>query len=380
MCQFTIRPLTLLIVALYFTLIGGCARPLQISPLPEGIETAPLTELRGNGPVVWHPSGTLLATGTDGLALFDITTGSITTLDASKPAKLVWSPDGDRLATAWQHAESTRLELRSVSGDLLSSTILAGRPDRLLWSTESGLLIITSQLKIYSFGGDLTLLLHRWGGQTPPETTTLHNATIKPLTAKNWQQGLLAGSQATVSPTGDELLYLQLKDPPAFGGSYRLTLRHIASGAEKQIASLPLSTRAAQFIDDERVLVDAGSAETTELFLWSKEQTDVWPYAGGPLTISPGGRYWLVGGHLLRDGINIVHIPDLEQAQFSPDGSRLLLQSGGNWHILKGLTDATKPAINAADLKKLRQLRNWRSRGLITPEEFRHQQQRITQP
>ena len=101
MCQFTIRPLTLLIIALCFALIGGCARPLQISPLPKGIETAPLTELQGNGPVAWHPSGTLLATGTDGLGLFDINTASITTLDASKPAKLVWSPDGDRLATAW---------------------------------------------------------------------------------------------------------------------------------------------------------------------------------------------------------------------------------------------------------------------------------------
>ena len=155
--------------------------------------------------------------------MFDINTASITTLDASKPAKLVWSPDGDRLATAWQLAESTRLELRNISGDLLSSTTLAGIPDRLLWSTESGLLVITSQLKIYSFGGDLTLLLHRWDGQTPPETTTLHNATIKPLTAKNLQQGRLPGTwgrrlqgrQRARDPLGDRLsghLELQSRD------------------------------------------------------------------------------------------------------------------------------------------------------------------------
>ncbi len=380
MTQFCFKQLALLTAMTCLILISGCTRPLQTGPLPAGISIAPLAGLRSAGPVAWHPSGTMLASGTDGLTLLELSTGNSTNLDPAAPAMLVWSPDGDRLAIAWRQAESTRLELRSVSGDLLSDTILDGSPDRLLWSTESGLLIITSQLKIYSFGGDLTLLLHRSDGQAPPATSTLHNATIKPLTAKSWQQGLLPGSQATISPNGDELLYLQLKDPPAFSSSYRLTLRHLASGAEKQIASLPLTTRAAQFIDDARVLVDSGSTESTELFLWSKEQADVWPYAGGPLTLSPGGRYWLIGGHLLRDGSDLLHISELEQALFSPDGSRLLLQSGGNWHIMVGLIDAPQPVIDDADLEKLRQLRNWRSRGLISPEEFRQQQQRMMQP
>ena len=380
MTHFARRHLALLIAVFCLALIGGCARPLQTGPLPEGITVAPLAGLSGKGPIAWHPSGTKLATGIDGLTLLDLTNGRVTTLDPTKPANLVWSPEGTRLAIVWQQENSTRLELRDRTGARLAEVVLPGLPDRLFWSTESGLLVITSQLKLYSFGGDLTLQLHRWDGQTEPATVTLHNATIKPLTAKSWQQGLLYGSQAVLSPTGDQLLYLRLHDPPAFNGRYRLTLRHIESGAEKQIASLPLTTRATQFIDDERILVDDGSTATAELFLWSETRADAWPYAGGPLEISPGGRYWLIGDRLLRDGNEILRIQDLEQALFSPNGSLLLLQSGGNWHILKGLIDAKQPTIDATDLKKLRQLRDWRSRGLISPEEFRHQQQRITQP
>lgn len=374
------RHLALLIAVFCLAFIGGCARPLQTGPLPEGISITPLAGLRGEGPVAWHPSGSILATGSDGLTLLNLTDGRVTTLDATNPANLVWSPDGTRLAIAWPQGEATRLELKDNAGTKLTEIVLPGLPDRLLWSTESGLLIITSQLKLYSFGGDLTMLLHRWDGQTTPATVTLHNSTIKPNTAKSWQQGLIPGSLAVLSPSGEELLYLRLHDPPAFTGSYRLTLHHLESGAEKQIASLPLTIRAAQFIDDEIILVDDGNTAATELFLWSKTRADTWPYAGGPLEISPGGRYWLIGDQLLRDGSEIIRIHDLEQALFSPDGSSLLLQSGGHWHILQGLIDVKQPAISAADLKKIRQLRNWRSRGLISPEEFRHQQQRMSQP
>lgn len=380
MTRFSLKMHPLLFASLCIALMAGCARPMQTGPLPEGISITPLAELKGKGPIAWHPFGTMLAAGTDGLRLLDLTTGRVTLLDPTEPAALVWSPDGTELATAWPQGESTRLTLMNISGTQLAEIVVPGLPDRLLWSIESGLLIITTQLKIYSFGGDLTLRLHRWNRQSPPSTATLHNTTIKPSTAKSWQQGQLSGSRAVLSPTGDEMLYLRLQDPPAFIGSYRLTLRHLVTDAEKQVASLPLTTGATQFIDDERVLVDAGGTESTELFLWADNKSETRPYAGGPLVISPGGRYWLVGGHLLRDGSDILHIQDLEQALFSPNGNRLLVQSNGNWHTIEGLIDAVKPTFKTDDLRKMRQLRNWRSRGLITPEEFRHQQQRMLQP
>ena len=208
----------------------------------------------------------------------------------------------------------------------------------------------------------------------------LHNATIKPSTARTWQQGGISGSRATLSPDQDELLYLRLHDPPAFQGNVRLVLRHLETEKEVIIAPLPMTTRTAQFIDSERALVDAGNAGSIELFLWSDKDGINWPYPGMVMAVSPGGHYWLVGGHLLHDGKEIGRFPDVRQAVFSPDGNRLLLQLSSRWYLLDGLAEPPPQPLSSEAQAKLRQLRSWRSRGLITPHDYLIQKTGILQP
>lgn len=86
MTQFSLKIHPLLFASLCIALMAGHVRPLQTDPLPEGVSIAPMKQLRGKGPVAWHPPGTMLAVGSDGLSLLDLATGSITTLDSTEPA------------------------------------------------------------------------------------------------------------------------------------------------------------------------------------------------------------------------------------------------------------------------------------------------------
>ncbi len=372
--------LTLLPLFLLVLFFSGCRPAPFFGPVPKGTQLLPLTLFDRGTVVAWHPSGESFSASKNGLIRYDIRTGQSRLIDREEPNRLVWSPEGSQLAIAYQAAESTRIVLRDSGGKLLAETTLAGVPDRLLWSKEAGLLIITAELKSYSFGSDLTLNLTRWDGIKPPQTTVLYNATIKPSTSLDWKQEGIAKSEATLSPDQDEMLYLQLRDPPAFQGSYRLTLRHLETGAEKEIAPLPIGRRSAQFIDSDRVLIDNGDAGSLVLHLWNDEPPLPLSYSGAIIAVSPAGHYWVIGDRLLQDGEMIGRFSGLTAADFSPDGSRLLLRINARWHLLEGLREAVRPAISSADADKLRQLRNWRSRGLITPEEYQNQKTGILQP
>jgi hypothetical protein len=368
------------ILAIWLFFLAGCASTPFTGPVPEGTTLSQLPLFDNETPVVWHPSGQSINASQKGLIRYDLRTGDKAQIDSERPARMVWSPDSTRLAAAYRLDESTRIVLRDAAGKQLAETILPGILDRLLWSEEVGLLVITSRLKIYSFGGDLRLTMHLWDGVSAPQSTVLYNATIRPSTSLDWEQGLIAGSEASLSPDQDEILYLQLHDPPAFQGSYYLTLRHLKTGAEKKIVSLPIGLRSIQFIDSDHVLVDNGNVGSMDLFLWGDEANLGLPFAGKITAVSPGGHYRLIGEQLLLDKNPIGHFPGVSAAAFSPDGSRLLLQIKKRWYLLDGLTESVRPTLSTSDLEKLRQLRNWRSRGLITPQEFLNQKSRITQP
>lgn len=369
--------LFLFLLILFFS---GCTPATYSTPVPKGTQLLPLARLDRVSEVAWHPAGESFSASQKGLIRYDIQTGQSTLIDREQPSRLIWSPDGSQLAAAYRIADTTRIVLRESDGKLLAETTLAGVPDRLLWSKKAGLLMITAQLKSYSFGSDLTLNLTRWDGLNPPQTTVLYNATIRPSTSLDWKQGVIARSGATLSPDQDEILYLQLHDPPAFQGSYRLTLRHLETGAEKEIAPLPIGPRSAQFIDSDRVLIDNGAAGAVELSLWKEEPEIPLPYSGAIIDVSPAGNYWLIGDRLIQDGRVIGRFPGLNAAAFSPDGGRLLLIIRGRGYLLEGLREAARPAPSSVDADKLRQLRNWRSRDLITPQEYQNQKTGILQP
>lgn len=360
--------------------LTGCSAKSYTGPVPADTVLRPLPALDHSTPLVWHPTGRSISGIRNGLIHHDLVTGISSEIDTEQPDRLAWAPDGEELATAYRLDGETRISIIDSDGTERAATTLPGELDALLWSRDAGLLVITSRLKIYSFGGDLRLDLIRWDGIDPPRATLLHNTTIKPATAQAWSQGLLPGSRATLSPDQDELLYLRLHDPPAFPSSIRLALRHIETGAEKTVTSLAINARSIDFIDSDRILADSGRGTSLELPLWTGAKGVSRPHPGTLIRTSPAGHYWLLGDRLLHDGEEIGRFPDLKAATFSPDGSRLLLQIGQRWHMLEGLQEPEPPALTTDQQSRLRQLRNWRSRGLITSEEYVQQKAKVTQP
>jgi hypothetical protein len=308
----------------------------------------------------------------------ELTSGKERVLASGKPVALAWSPDGRRLAAAFPDQEQTRLALLAENGRALVETTVAGRVERLLWDGDGSLLAIAVTIRTYSFGGNLRATLVRWDGEGAQVATPLYECTVKPLTLSTWGERLYALPQPVLSPLGDELLFARLHDPPALAPYLKLVVRHLQSGAEHVVASLALTSAGAVFLGDgERILYGDGFRRTLDAPLWGRKTAVEYPWGGRALAASPGGRYRLLDGHLLDQEKEIALFSGVERAVFSPYGDRLLFATGGRLWVLGGLGADPLPEFDPALGERLRKLRSWRARGLITDGDYREEKARM---
>jgi hypothetical protein len=328
-------------------------------------------------PFAWSPDGERVALGRGGLRLWSPADGRPRRLTDGTPTALAWSPAGDRLAAAYGRGDHSLLRLHALSGAVLAETTVPGEVRDLFWPGEGGLLFAATTLRRHSFGGGFLLTLYRWSGTGAPQGTPLHDVTLKPLTLRQWG-GLLGRIPAlALSPLGDEIAYGRLHDPPAFSPYLRLVVRHLESGAEREVTSRPLPGAGALFAaDGEGLLYDDGPV-TRAIEPWSGRRQGEWRGSGAPLALSPGGRWLLAGDRLYRDGIESSTFAGLDAAAFAPAGGRLLLRRDGRLFVLAGLEEIPPPPPEPAARGPLLWLRRWRATGLITPEEYLAQKQRI---
>ncbi|ALC16758.1 hypothetical protein DSOUD_1990 [Desulfuromonas soudanensis] len=311
---------------------------------------------------------------------YDLASGRERLLSPGKPLALAWSPDGMRLAVADRDLETTRLRLLSENGTLLAEATVPGNVDRLFWDGDDAILTVAVTIQTYSFGGNLSATLVRWDGEAPPRSTPLFETSLKPLTLRTWGSRLYSLPQPTLSPWGDELLFARLHDPPAFAPYLKIVARHRQSGAERVVARVALTSAATVYLGDgERILYGDGSRRTLDAPLWGGDTAVEYPWEGRALAASPGGRYRLVDGHLLDQEKEIAIISGVERAVFSPSGNRLLLAKDGRLWVLGGLGADPLPGFDPALGERLRRLRSWRARGLITDGDYREQKARMVE-
>jgi hypothetical protein len=341
---------------------------------------APLTRIAPHSPVAWHPDEERVSLVRGALFDYDLASGRERLLSAGKPLALAWSPDGLRLAAADRDLETTRLTLLSENGTLLAEASVPGIIDCLLWDGDDSILAIAVTIQIYSFGGNLSATLVRWDGEGSPSATLLYETSLKPLTLRTWGERLYSLPQLALSPWGDELLFARLHDPPAFNPYLKIVVRHRQSGAERVVASVALTSAGAGYLGDgERILYGDGSRRTLDAPPWGGETAFEYPWGGRALAASPGGRYRLVDGHLLDQEKEIAIFSGVERAVFSPSGDRLLLAKDGRLWVLGGLGADPLPGFDPALEERLRRLRSWRARGLITDGDYREQKARMVE-
>jgi hypothetical protein len=361
----------LLLLALW---MAACARLPVTGKLPEGMKVERSAAITDGAPFAADPTRERIALGREGLRLWTPATGAETRLDATTPSALAWSPAGDRLAAAFPRAGETAVRLLDPAGRPGEETVVAGEVHRICWLPGDGLLFAATTLKVYSFGGGFSLTLFRWDGRGAPQATSLHEVTLKPLTLRQWGGVIHRTPGLALSPLGDEILYARLHDPPAFSPYLKLIVRHLETGGERVVASVPLPGATAVFAPDGETVLYGDGRQVHTVEAWTGREGESRPTPGAAIALSPAGEWLLLDDRLYREGAEAAVFAEPCAGAFAP-GGRLLLRCGGRLHLLSGLVEEAPapPAVR----ERLLLLRKWRASGLITPDEYLEQKSRI---
>lgn len=363
-------------LSLFLCTLTGCVAALQNSPLPDGLALRNIAQADAGEPFAVNGTGVAAAMTKGTLQVIDLSVGTGRILAPAPASALCFSPGGQRLAAAFATNGKSLLQIFDLKGKLLAELVVPGRVTSLAWRSEQELLAAAVTLKKYSFGTELAGLLYRWDGAAPPVVTTLNNVTVRPQIASLPEEILYRSLSLAVSPYGDEIAYSFLKDPPVFAPYLRIAVRHIESGAEREVAQSPVDSRGLLYAPDgESLLVGEARGMSRRLSLPDGREIDAWPVPGNNAALSPSGSYAFLDGRLYQGGRNLVWLPEATGA-FLPDGSGLIISQSGKLSIVTGLNEARRP-VPTGNLDQILELRRQRMLGLITEKEFKSQKKRV---
>ena len=255
-------------VLLLFIFISGCAHlTLPVSgSLPEGAVITWVGRVDAHAPFALDVKGETVAFVNNGLRIRELGSGREWTVSSNIPTALAWSPDGKRLAAAFEKENEAVLRLYERPGNVVAEAHLFGRVNGLAWRSTEELLAFAMIKKQYSFGANLAELLYRWDGKGEPTATPLYNTTLKPTTLKQLDGVLERMLTFSLSPGLDEILYIQMHDPPLFSTYTKLVLRHLDSGKERELAEIPVGSAGGVFSSDgERILYGNDEKESQQI-------------------------------------------------------------------------------------------------------------------
>jgi WD40 repeat protein len=369
-----------LLFPLFLGTLSGCATSLPSTPLPDGYAIKSLAKMDNGAPFAVNRTGVAAAVAEGSLRYLDPAGGPGRSLAPAPATGLSFSPDGTRLAAVFATNAQSVLDLFDLQGNPLTQAIVPGRVTSLVWRSDREVLATALMLRKFSFGSELVSLLYSWDTVAPPVATTLSDVTVRPNVAKLPEPTLFASLSMTLSPYGDEIAYNVLKDPPLFKPYLRVAVRHLASGAERQVAEISLgSGRPAYTVDGESLLIGDSHALTRRISLPDGKETSAWPEAGNSISVSPSGSYLLLDNRLYQGDREILTFPKESSGSFLPDGSGLAISYQGTLFLVTGLNDSPPPGPRPS-LERLLELRRLRMMGLITDQEFKARRKKLTAP
>lgn len=337
--------LSLLILPWFGLLLTACAE-LPAPVPPAGTSLQLVTVIDPEEVFAGSPDLNLIALGKGGLQLLDVPSGEVRRLDSQAPLALGWRHDGIQLAAAFAANDGKgRLVIFARDGQVVANSELPGTPVALIWSRRDDLLVAGYNLRTFSFGSSLTQWLVRING-AEQEQTTIGDATLKPATTKAVRDRLSDLLKVAFSPEGDELVVLQLHDPPQFPAYLQATHRNWQVAGERKLVQFPVQPVALHWgADADELAYRSGPGPWRVLPLW--------PPAGSSSSITA----------LTAD------LPEEWGAetrlQRFANGDYLL---AGNGRLYIG--HHLPPRLDEADAGTAWMLRKWRFEGLISPEEY----------
>ena len=354
------------------SLLSSACSPVRPFAEPEtsAESTHVLTKIATGGVFAPDSRGERVALARDGLLLVLVEQNRELHLAAETPLALAWSADGEQFAAAFQDGQRSRLVVYDVNGQELRSATVEGRATQLRWTPEGELLVLTIRLKVFSFGVNQRALLFHLDPQGDVTEQPLFDGTLKLKTVTDYGEDLYRFFRFDLAPLGDEIVYTRLSDPPVIRKSIKLIHQHLDVGVARQVYDLPLEAGGIFWsADNETLWLSNGSSGTFRYNLWLDRVEEERPLPGRHLAVSRSAEMQYVDGRLYRDGALITQLRD-GRARFSADG-RVLLIADGEQLYLYPLPVAESPQPIAADkLERLLQLRELRSKKLLSLEEY----------
>lgn len=202
---------------------------------------------------------------------------------SGEPLVQAWSPDGGRLATGFAHGtDESRLEVTDRNGQVLNHRALPGQILAIAWSSRGDLLVAGYRLQSYSFGANLTQWLFR-SHDGVEEILPLGDVTIETATVKAYADDLPRLLTVAFSPSGDELVYARLHDPPQFSPYLQLLYRNWQVADSRKLLDLPVEPVAVTW--SER-----GDAITCRFETGPPRAYNLWPAPAGTRADVPKGE------------------------------------------------------------------------------------------
>ena len=361
-------------------IVAGCARLPVNGTLFPGVAVTRLASIEHGSPVAWNGAGTEIAFCDNGIRVISIPQGKTERIAAGTAVTLAWSPDATRLAAAFVDGARSRIVLMDRTGTAVGATRIEGHIGKLLWRNGHELLITATTLRSYRFGGNVTLRLYRWNGTGDPQESTLADTTLKRSTVPFLRRTDRVDADMELSPLGDEIAFARIIDPPMYPPYERIVLRHLDTGAEREIATLPLTSAIPVFTPDgEQLLADDGTTNGRLLDTSGDAEAAEPSSATAPLALSPAGSRFS-RGRLTLHGRGSVTFPPESRGYFSPTGTDLALVWHDVLYLVSGLPQDKATPLPAAVRSRLLFLRRLRSERLITDRDYLHQKERLLQP
>lgn len=367
-------------ILLFFTVLLSACQTLPLNgKLPDNLTAEKITAVDENTPFAVAPDGDVVALVRSGLKLFHIPSKEHVSLSERIPRKLSWSPFGNTLAALFIEGQKSRIITYDQYGSAVAETVIDAHITDLGWLSENELALGGNIIKEYKFGSNYRSMLYLWKpGRDRPVASELRDSTLQPKTVDMWQTLLARGPQMDFSSQTPLICYLHPVDPPVYSPHYKLILKDLASGKELEIAAVSLNSEGARLsADGEKILFGDGNSVTLLQNPWSEELLSKTGSPGFNPVLSPDAGSWVADGALFRNGALLTKLAPGVVAQFTPDGSRLVLKTGDELYLLSGFKPAEDSMFIPALNEKLQKLRSMRMEGLISPQEYKDSLQRI---
>lgn len=363
-------PLGVLLSVCWLTACIPAQPPVTALVPPLSVRT--LGTITSGSPLAWAENGKQLAVNDSGLTIIDADSGTRQRLNhESTLTALAWAPDAEAVVFATPAKQGTLLRVVDLNGRQLAKTEIKGNCRQFFWRQDGRILASYELMTDYSFGTSFQAGYVEWRDLSATVVVPLVDTTLSPF----HMQAIDKNSSLfffDLSPWGDEIVYSKINAPPMFPAYFQLV--HLPLGIPRNtiIAGRLSTANSGRFISQgEDVLYGDGQGSILRQSVWNETPELAYRSAGRSIALSAGEKWLVIDDVLYRDKIPFARFSAQIIPRFSPVGGRVALVAGKQLFVIDGLVEELPATVSSEAESKIRVLRSWRGKGLISPEEYR---------